>query len=58
MIASYSTSVFWAVLASLPMFLVLPWLLKRGLGFGPSLAVSCLVACAGYWGCLAVAPRL
>ena len=57
-VAAYSTSIFWAVLVSLPMFLVLPWLLKRGLGFAPSLTLSSLVAFLGYCGYLAAAPRL
>lgn len=47
-VASFSTSVFWAVLFSLPMFLVLAWLLRRGMTFVPALAVSSLVALAGY----------
>lgn len=56
-IAAYSMSIFWAVLVSLPMFLVLSWLLKRGVGYAPSLALSCLVALLGYCGYLAAAPR-
>lgn len=47
-VAAFSTSVFWAVLLSLPMFLALPWLLKRGVSFVPAMAASCLVAAAGY----------
>ena len=47
-VAAFSTSVFWAVLVSLPMFLALPWLLRRGMTFVPALAASCLVALAGY----------
>jgi hypothetical protein len=52
-VASFSMSVFWAVLASLPMFLALAWLLRRGLGFVPSMALSCVVGFLGYWGYLA-----
>lgn len=55
--AAFSSSIFWAVLASLPMFLALSWLLRRGVGFVPSLALSCLVASAGYWGYLAAMKR-
>jgi len=46
--AAFSSSVFWAVLASLPAFLVLSWLLRRGLGFIPALAIACVTAFAGY----------
>lgn len=36
------------VIAALPSFAALAWLLRRGTGFAPALAVSCLVAMAGY----------
>lgn len=38
-IAAHSTATFWYVLPSLPMFLVLPWLLQRGLGFPLALLI-------------------
>ena len=40
-IAALMFSTFWYVLPSLPMFLVMPALLRNGIGFGPSLALSC-----------------
>lgn len=55
--AAFSSSIFWAVLASLPMFLALSWLLRKGVAFVPALALSCVVAAAGYWGYLASARR-
>lgn len=39
-IAELSVGTFWLVLPTLPMFLVLPALLKNGIGFYPSLAMS------------------
>ena len=39
-IAELSTATFWLVLPTLPMFLVLPWLLRHGWGFAGSLAAS------------------
>jgi hypothetical protein len=39
-IAEISSQIFWLVLPSLVLFLVLPLLLKQGLGFWPSLALS------------------
>lgn len=48
-IAQLSTSTFWFVLPTLPMFLVLPALLQRGFGFWPSLlaAVAVMLLCYG-----------
>lgn len=42
-IASHSEATFWLVLPSLPMFLVFPMLLRSGLHFYVSLALSCLL---------------
>ena len=41
--AEHSTATFWYVLPSLPMFLMIPLLLKRGVGFWPALAVGCIL---------------
>ena len=48
-IAALSQSIFWLVLASLPLFLVLPSLLKMGWPFWPSLASACLVTVGAYF---------
>ncbi len=42
LIANHSFGTFWFVLPTLPMFLVLPWLLRKGLDFWPSLGL-CIV---------------
>jgi hypothetical protein len=42
-VAALSQSTFWFVLPTLPMFLVLPALLRNGAGFWPALGLSCLV---------------
>jgi len=47
-ISELSTSTFWLVLPTLPMFLVLPALLKSGMGFYPGLALSVGVMLACY----------
>lgn len=39
LIANHAFGTFWFVLPTLPMFLVLPWLLNRGLGFWPALGI-------------------
>jgi hypothetical protein len=40
-IADHAQATFWFVLPSLPMFLLVPMMLKRGMGFWPSLLVGC-----------------
>ncbi len=47
-VAALSMSIFWLVLPSLPLFLLLPWLLRHGWNFWPSLALSCLITSAAY----------
>ena len=42
-IAGVSETTFWYVLPSLPLFLILPAMLRAGAGFWPSLAASCAV---------------
>lgn len=47
-VAALSGSIFWLVLPSLALFLVLPRLLRAGLSFYPSLALACAVTVAAY----------
>ena len=42
-IAAVSQSTFWFVLPTLPLFLILPPLLRGGVGFWTSLGLSCLL---------------
>lgn len=51
-IAALSEGTFWMVLASLPMFLVLPTLLRHGVDFWFALAASCALTVGLY--CLAI----
>lgn len=48
-IATLSTQIFWLVLPSLVLFIALPLLLKNGLAFYPSLAVSIGLTSASYF---------
>ena len=48
-IANHAEATFWFVLPSLPMFLLLPYMLRNGTGFYLSLAVSCLVTIVLYF---------
>lgn len=45
-IANHAEGTFWFVLPSLPMFLILPWMLRHGWSFGTSLALNCLLTVA------------
>jgi hypothetical protein len=47
-IADHAQSTFWYVLPSLPMFLVLPAMLRAGVGFWPSIGASCVLTMALY----------
>lgn len=57
-VAHLSRSIFWYVLPSLSLFLVLPALLDRGWGFWPSLSAACAVCCAAYAVTTVLAMRL
>lgn len=48
-IAALSQSIFWLVLASLPLFLILPLSLRAGWPFWPSLGLACAVTVAAYF---------
>lgn len=48
-VATLSQSIFWLVLPSLPLFLLLPVLLRSGWPFWPSLAVACIVTIGAYF---------
>jgi hypothetical protein len=42
-IANHAEATFWFVLPTLPMFLVLPWMLRNGWGFGAALVANCVL---------------
>jgi hypothetical protein len=47
-IASHMEATFWYVLPSLPMFLLIPAMLRGGMGFWPSLLAGCVLTSALY----------
>ncbi len=47
-IANHAQSTFWYVLPSLPMFLVVPALLRAGIGFWPSIGAGCALTVVLY----------
>ena len=56
-IAAHAEATFWYVLPSLPMFLVLPVLLRNGLGFWLSLVACCVLTFGLYLLTIIVAAR-
>ena len=56
-IATHAESTFWFVLPTLPMFLLLPWMLRHGWGFWGALAANCAVTIGFFWLMVAVLRR-
>lgn len=57
-LAAHAQATFWFVLPSLPMFLLIPFMLRQGASFWMSLAAGCAMTIALYLAMLGVAPRL
>ena len=55
--AAHSEATFWFVLPSLPMFLLIPFLIRGGYSFWLALAAGCALTVALYSLTLAVGPR-
>jgi hypothetical protein len=49
LIARHAHGTFWFVLPTLPLFLVLPWLLRRDSSFSPSLSIGVAFTVALYF---------
>jgi hypothetical protein len=56
--AVHSTGTFWFVLPSLPMFLLIPALLKRGLPFWGALGAGCALTMGLYVATVWIGPKL
>ena len=56
--AAHAGATFWYVLPSLPMFLLIPALLRRGVGFWPALLAGCALTVVLYGVTVAVAARV
>ncbi|MDI6625711.1 MAG: DUF3147 family protein [Brevundimonas sp.] len=56
--AAHAEATFWFVLPSLPMFLVIPAMLRNGVGFWVSLAAGCLLTIGLYGLMIWAAPRI
>ncbi|MFZ4606663.1 MAG: DUF3147 family protein [Caulobacter sp.] len=55
--AAHVSGTFWFVLPSLPMFLLIPALLRRGAGFWPALGAGCILTMALYALMVWLGPR-
>jgi hypothetical protein len=56
-LASHSEATFWFVLPSLPMFLLIPLMLRQGAPFWLALAAGCALTMALYLAMIAVGPK-
>lgn len=55
--AVHAQATFWYVLPSLPMFLLIPWLLRSGTGFWLSLAAGCVLTVVLYLLMMQIGPK-
>ena len=56
--AVHVEATFWFVLPSLPMFLLIPWLLRSGMSFWVSLALGCALTITLYLGMTWLGPKI
>jgi len=57
-VAGLAASTFWFLLPSMPMFVLIPWLLRSGWGFAATMVVAILVTIALYALMFWSAPKL
>lgn len=57
-VAAQANGTFWFLLPSIPMFLIIPWMLRSGVGFWLTMAAACAATIVLYWLMTLVAPRL
>jgi len=57
-VAALAQGAFWFFLPSMPLFLILPWLLRAGWGFWPALGLAVALTAGLYLAMFALAPRL
>lgn len=57
-VAALASSTFWFFLPSMPMFLIIPFLLRSGWSFAATMAVAIIITIALYAGMNWLAPRV
>jgi hypothetical protein len=55
--AAHAEGTFWFVLPSLPMFLLIPWMLRQGSSFWSALIAGCLLTVLLYAAMTLIGPR-
>ena len=48
-IANHAEGTFWFVLPTMPMFLVIPWMLRHGWSFWPAMLANCVLTIVLFW---------
>ena len=56
--ADHATATFWFVLPSLPMFLLIPWMIRQGTSFWIALAAGCALTIVLYLAMVEIGPKL
>jgi hypothetical protein len=56
--AAHVEATFWFVLPSLPMFLVMPWMLRHGIAFWPTVLAGCALTVLLYLAMVWLGPRI
>jgi hypothetical protein len=57
-VSSHASYTFWYVLPTLPMFLLMPWMLKRGINFWLCLGAGCLLTLLCFGVTIIISKRL
>jgi hypothetical protein len=57
-VAALASGTFWFILPSIPLFLIVPNMIRAGFSFWIALAVACVATMALYWLMTLAAPRL
>ena len=55
--AAHAEGTFWVVLPSLPMFLLIPWMLRQGWAFWSALIAGCMLTILLYVAMTLIGPR-
>jgi hypothetical protein len=48
-LANHAEGTFWFVIPTLPMFLIIPWMLRNGWSFWGAIAANCAITVALFW---------
>lgn len=57
LLANHAEATFWYVLPSLPMFLIIPWMLRSGIGFWLTLSAAAVITVLLYLATIGIAAR-